>query len=159
MRMSFRALLAALALSIVLPASVFAYWPVADRYAYVSQGYSSTHPAMDLAAPEGTRVVPVQSGRVVFAGWKSNCGGRQVWLSNGYGLYTAYYHLENISVWKGEWVSGQVTTLGHVGMTGCATGPHTHLETWRGYPWASGSYRIRPWGYIDSGWYLPYRYR
>jgi hypothetical protein len=30
---------------------------------------------------------------------------------------------------------------------------------WRGYPWSSGSYRVNPWTYIDSGTYLPYRYR
>jgi murein DD-endopeptidase MepM/ murein hydrolase activator NlpD len=159
MKRSIRALVAALAMSIVLPTAVFAYWPVANTSSYISQGYSSTHPAEDIASYAGTRVVPVRSGKVVFAGWKNNCGGYQVWVSHGNGLYTAYYHLRNVYAWRGEWVYGEKTTIGRVGMTGCATGPHLHIEVWKGYPWSSLSYRVRPWPYIDSGWYLPYRFR
>jgi len=159
MKKTIRALMAAMAMSIVLPTAVFAYWPVANTSSYISQGYSSTHPAEDIASYAGTRVVPVRSGKVVFAGWKNNCGGYQVWISHGNGLYTAYYHLRNVYVWRGEWVYGEKTTIGRVGETGCATGPHLHIEVWKGYPWSSLSYRVRPWPYIDSGWYLPYRFR
>ncbi len=158
MRRSIRALLAALAVAIILPAAVLAHWPVVDRYAYVSQGYHYYHQADDLAAPLGTYVVPMRSGTVVFAGWKNNCGGYQVWISHGNGLYSGYYHLSRVLAWKGEWVTDQTTRIGRVGMTGCATGTHVHFEVWRGYPWASGSYRVNPWYYIDSGTYLPYRY-
>ncbi len=60
---------------------------------------------------------------------------------------------------KGQYVTGQVTRLGRVGSSGCATGTHLHIEVWRGFPWASGSYRVKPWAYIDSGTYLPSKYR
>jgi murein DD-endopeptidase MepM/ murein hydrolase activator NlpD len=159
MRMSIRAMAAALLVALILPAATLAAWPVANRYSYVSQGYHSYHKAEDLASYSGTRVVPVRSGRVVFAGWKNNCGGYQVWVSHGNGLYTAYYHLRSIAATKGQVVTQSTTTLGRVGTTGCATGPHLHIEVWRGYPWSSGSYRVRPWSYIDNGTYLPYSLR
>lgn len=159
MRNSIRALVVALAATLILPAAVFAYWPVASTGSYVSHGFSSSHPAEDIAAAAGTRIVPMRSGTVVFAGWKNNCGGYQVWVSHGNGLYSAYYHMRSESSWRGEVVTAQRTTLGRVGMTGCATGPHLHVEVWHGYPWARGSFRIRPWAYIDTGAYLPYRYR
>jgi murein DD-endopeptidase MepM/ murein hydrolase activator NlpD len=159
MRKLNRAILAALVVAVVLPAAVAASWPVANRYSWVSQGYHLTHKAYDLASYSGTPIVPMRSGRVVFAGWKNNCGGYQVWVSHGNGLYSAYYHMLSVSSYKGEYVTASVTRLGKVGMSGCATGPHVHMEVWRGYPWASGSYRVNPWNYIDAGTWLPYRYR
>jgi murein DD-endopeptidase MepM/ murein hydrolase activator NlpD len=136
-----------------------AAWPVASRDSYLSRGYSSSHRADDIAVARGTRIVPVGSGRVVFAGWRSNCGGYQVWVSHGDGRYTAYYHMGREVVYAGKPVTRQETTLGYVGSSGCATGAHVHVELWKGYPWRSGSYRVNPWGAIDSGVYLPYRYR
>jgi murein DD-endopeptidase MepM/ murein hydrolase activator NlpD len=161
MRKRVSALAAALLVAIVLPAAVVAHWPVADRYSYVSQGYWSGHRAYDLAAPMGVSVVAIRSGTVVWAGWRSNCGGYQVWVSHGNGLYSAYYHLEagSIEVKRGQYVYVDKTRLARVGESGCATGTHTHVEVWRGYPWASGSYRVNPWAYIDSGTWLPYKYR
>lgn len=146
---------AALTVAIILPAVVLASWPVASRSSYISQGWHSYHKADDIAAAKGTPIVPIRSGKVVFAGWKHNCGGLQVWVSHGNGLYSAYYHLSAESVSNGQSVSAQVTRLGRVGESGCAVGPHLHIEVWRGYPWASGSYRVRPWDYIDSGTYFP----
>jgi murein DD-endopeptidase MepM/ murein hydrolase activator NlpD len=159
MRRSIRALAVALAIAILLPAAALAHWPVATRSSYVSQAYWSGHRADDIAAAKGTTVVPIKDGKVVFAGRKKNCGGLQVWVRHGNGLYSAYYHLGAESVWKGKRVAAQQTRLGRVGESGCATGPHLHVEVWRGFPWASGSYRVNPWKYIDSGYWLPYRYR
>jgi len=156
-RVSFAALLALL-LGVAVVAPAAAAWPVANRSSYVSQYYHRTHRADDIASARGTRIVPVYSGRVVFAGWRSNCGGYQVWVYHGNGLYTGYYHMSRETSWKGRWVSKSSSTLGYVGATGCATGPHLHVEVWHGYPWRSGSYRVNPWSYIDSGTYFPPRY-
>lgn len=155
------ALAATLAALLVLGGAVptSASWPVATRSSYLSQGYHSTHRANDIAAARGSRIIPMRSGTVVFAGWRSNCGGYQVWVSHGGGLYTAYYHMSRETSWKGRTVTKGLSTLGYVGATGCATGPHVHVEVWHGYPWRSGSYRVNPWAYVDSGAYLPYRYR
>jgi murein DD-endopeptidase MepM/ murein hydrolase activator NlpD len=145
MRRSIRALLVALLVAIILPAAVLAHWPVVDRSAYVSQGYHYYHQANDLAAPLGTYVVPIRSGTVVFAGWKNNCGGYQVWLSHGNNFYTGYYHMSAVLVGAGQYVSrGQ--QIGRLGMSGCATGPHLHFETWIGPIW-DGGYRVNPLNY------------
>lgn len=159
MRRSIRAIVAALVVALILPAVVGASWPVATRDSWISQAFKQTHKADDIAASAGTPVVPMKSGKVIFAGWKRNCGGYQVWVSHGSGLYSAYYHLRTESVSRGQSVTRQQTRLGRVGATGCATGAHLHFEVWRGVPWGSGSYRVNPWRYIDSGYYLPKRYR
>ena len=159
MRISIRAIVAALAVALILPAVVGASWPVATRDSWISQAFKQTHKADDIAAAGGTPVVPMQSGKVIFAGWKRNCGGYQVWVSHGSGLYSAYYHLRSESVSRGQYVSRQQTRLGRVGATACARGNHLPMEVWRGVPWGSGSYRVNPWRYIDSGYYLPKRYR
>jgi murein DD-endopeptidase MepM/ murein hydrolase activator NlpD len=156
---STRAIAAALTVALILPAVVLSAWPVANRDSWVSQDYKRGHRADDIASYSGTPVVPIRSGRVVFAGWKRNCGGYQVWLSHGNGLYSAYYHLRSESVSKGQHVRKQETRIGRVGKTGCASGNHVHVEVWRGFPWGSGSYRVNPWKFINSGYWLPHRYR
>ena len=159
MRLSIRAIAAALTVALILPAVVLSAWPVANRQSYISQYYHKGHRADDIATPAGTPVVPMRSGHVVFAGRKHNCGGRQVWVSHGNGLYSAYYHLRSIGVSKGQHVRRSHTRLGRVGQSGCADGAHVHVEVWRGFPWGSGSYRVNPWKRINSGYWLPYRYR
>ena len=159
MRKLTRALAAAVVVALVLPSVVAAYWPVATRSSYISQWFTSSHRGIDIAAPYGSRVVPLRSGVTVFAGWKSNCGGYQVWVYHGHGLYSAYYHLRRETSWRGEHVTGGTETIGYLGQSGCATGPHVHVEVWKGYPWRSGSYRVNPWSYVDNGYFLPYRYR
>jgi murein DD-endopeptidase MepM/ murein hydrolase activator NlpD len=154
-----RAFALAIAVTFVSSSVAMAAWPVASRTSYVSRGYSSGHKALDIAANRGTRVVPMRSGKTVFAGYKRNCGGYQVWISHGSGLYSAYYHLSRETSWRGEYVTGGSETIGYVGTSGCASGPHLHIEVWRGYPWRSGSRRVNPWNYVDSGTYLPSRYR
>ena len=120
-------------------------WPVPGGY--ISQYFSSYHPAIDIAAPYGSRVVAAAGGTVVYAGWNNNGGGYQVWISHGSGLYTTYNHLSAVSVGVGARV-GRGQQVGRVGTSGLATGPHCHFEVWRGYPWEGGSYRVNPLGYL-----------
>ena len=159
MRKSINAFVAAVLAALLLPAMVSAYWPVANRYSWVSQGYKTSHKAYDIASYKGTPVKPYKSGKVVYVGYKANCGGLQIYVYHGNGLYSAYFHLSSESVYKGEWVSAQWETIGRVGESGCTTGPHLHFEIWHGYPWHSGAYRVNPWTRIDSGTWFPYRYR
>lgn len=143
MRMVVAVLAAALALLtlLVFPAPAAAAWPVAGGH--ISQGFHGDHYAVDIAAPAGTRVRAAGSGTVVFAGWRNNGGGYQVWLYHGHNNYTTYNHMSRVSVSRGQKVKTG-TTVGRVGMTGNATGPHLHFEAWKGYPWNSGSKRINP---------------
>jgi len=123
------------------------HWPVIGGGNYISQYFSSYHPAIDIAADYGTPEVAPLAGRVVWAGWKDGGGAYQVWISHGNGLYTAQLHMSAVLVKVGQVVSkGQ--QVGRVGMTGNATGPHDHFEVWIGYPWKSGSYRVNPLRYF-----------
>ena len=80
------------------------------------------HLGTDYGAPIGTPVQTIGSGKVLFAGRKGGDGNMvHVVHSNGY--ETMYLHLSKIFVHGGEHVEiGK--TIGLVGMTGLATGPH-----------------------------------
>ncbi len=121
-------------------------WPVVGGGNYISQHYRYGHYGLDIAADYGSRVIAVAGGKVIFAGWKSNGGGYQVWVSHGGGLYTTYNHMSGVSVGNGQSVDrGQ--QVGRIGESGRATGPHLHLEVWRGMIWDGGQ-RVNPLRYF-----------
>ncbi|HFB98130.1 MAG TPA: M23 family metallopeptidase, partial [Bryobacterales bacterium] len=80
------------------------------------------HLGVDYAAPRGTPVQAIASGRVIFAGWTRG-GGRTVKIRHANGFETRYLHLSRIFVRRGQRVS-QGQRIGAVGATGLATGPH-----------------------------------
>jgi murein DD-endopeptidase MepM/ murein hydrolase activator NlpD len=121
-------------------------WPVAGGY--ISQYYWSGHPAIDIAAPGGTAVYAAAYGRVAWAGWRNNCGGYQIWIDHGNGMWTTYNHLSAILVGAGTYV-GRGQTIGRIGQSGCATGTHLHFAVWKGgAPWTSGAYEVNPLNYL-----------
>jgi murein DD-endopeptidase MepM/ murein hydrolase activator NlpD len=80
------------------------------------------HLGTDYGAPTGTPVQTIGSGRVIFAGRKGG-DGNMVHIAHSNGYETYYLHLSRIFVRLGERVEiGK--TIGLVGMTGLATGPH-----------------------------------
>jgi murein DD-endopeptidase MepM/ murein hydrolase activator NlpD len=92
---------------------------------YVNNIEHGRHSGWDLAAAAGTPVAAMNQGRVVFAG-KLYSSGNTVIIFHGLDLYTSYAHLTKINVKEGEMVTkGQ--SVGTVGKTGLATGPHLHL--------------------------------
>lgn len=121
-------------------------WPVVGGGNYISQYFWSGHPAIDIAAQWGTPVVAAAAGTVIWAGWRDNGGGYQVWIAHGSGLYTTYNHMSAITVGSGQYVSGG-RQVGRIGMTGNATGPHLHFEVWIGPVW-NGGYRVNPMAYF-----------
>ena len=99
-------------------------WPVSG---VITQFWSRKHPALDIAAEEGTLVVAADTGTVAWAGWDSTGYGWLIILDHNNGYRTYYAHLESIWVAKGERViKGQ--PIGRVGSTGHSTGPHVHFE-------------------------------
>jgi murein DD-endopeptidase MepM/ murein hydrolase activator NlpD len=57
--------------------------------------------------------------------------GRLVGLDHGLGLYTLYMHLDRVDVREGAFIE-RGETLGTVGATGRATGPHLHFQVQAG---------------------------
>jgi murein DD-endopeptidase MepM/ murein hydrolase activator NlpD len=121
-------------------------WPVIGGGNYISQYYHYGHWAIDIAAAYGSEVVAAAAGKVIFAGWKSNGGGWQVWISHGGNIYTTYNHMSAITVGAGQSV-GRGQQVGRIGMSGDATGPHLHFEVWLGPIW-NGGQRMNPLNYL-----------
>ena len=92
------------------------------------QGHSGT----DLAAPTGTPIISPADGKVVFVHPDLFLTGKTVMIDHGYGVFSSYSHLSQINVKQNQIVkSGD--SIGLVGQTGRATGPHLHFTiTWYG---------------------------
>jgi len=84
------------------------------------------HNGVDYGAPQGTPVRTIGDGVVEFAGWQ-NGYGNVVHVKHGNERSTVYAHLSRIDVFQGQRVD-QGATIGAVGQTGWATGPHLHFE-------------------------------
>lgn len=83
------------------------------------------HSGVDIAAPVGTPVRAVADGVVSLAHPGMYFAGKTLMLDHGLGVQTVYIHLSEIGVAEGEVVRrGQ--TIGKVGQSGRATGPHLH---------------------------------
>jgi hypothetical protein len=103
-------------------------WPVR---APVGDGFGPRgdrfHAGLDLTAGSGTRVHAAAGGRVVVARWHPGGFGNLVVVLHRRGRSTWYGHLSRIGVRPGRHVR-RGSSLGRVGATGAATGPHLHFE-------------------------------
>ena len=86
---------------------------------------SSRHSGLDLAAPLGTEVKAPNNGIVTFSMEGLLSPGNTVVIDHGMGLFTSYYHLDNLNVEQGKKVK-KGEKIGTVGTTGFSTGPHLH---------------------------------
>ena len=105
-------------------------WRVSDAYGWRTDPMGGLeedfHIGNDLAAVEGTAVLAAADGVVRMAG-RHKSYGNYLRVLHADGDETLYAHLQYLFVRAGEAVSaGQ--TLGTVGQTGNATGPHLHFE-------------------------------
>jgi murein DD-endopeptidase MepM/ murein hydrolase activator NlpD len=89
-------------------------------------GQESFHDGLDIAASSGTAIGASLGGTVKYAGWLGGYG-RLVTIDHGDGLETRYAHMSAINVSQGQIVSAG-NTIGYVGQSGDATGPHVHFE-------------------------------
>ena len=109
------------------------------EFSRISSGFSNArkhpilqkmraHKGIDYAAPTGTRVRAVADAVVEFAGRQGGYGNLII-LKHKASYSTAYGHLSKFApnIRKGTRVS-QGETIGFVGQTGLATGPHLHYE-------------------------------
>ena len=84
------------------------------------------HNGADIRAVTGTKLRAPFAGTVVLTGFHYYAGG-SVYIDSGNGVITAFFHLSEINVKKGEKVvKGQVVAKS--GATGRVTGPHLHYS-------------------------------
>jgi len=107
-------------------------------YARVTSGFTSArkhpvlgktraHKGVDYGARTGTPIMAAGDARVSFVGWQ-NGYGRTVILDHGKGHTTLYAHMSRFGNFKRGQRVKQGQTIGYVGASGLATGPHLHYE-------------------------------
>ncbi len=86
------------------------------------------HTGTDYAAAEGTPVRAIGDGVVIFAGRKGGYGN-MIDIRHRNGMVSRYGHMRGFAsgIHPGSRVA-MGSTIGYVGMTGWATGPHLHFE-------------------------------
>jgi murein DD-endopeptidase MepM/ murein hydrolase activator NlpD len=92
--------------------------PILDR--------ARPHEGIDIAAPIGTPIVASAKGHVRFVG-EDGGYGLAIEVDHGYGVFTRYAHASKLLVKRGQQVQ-RGDTIGLVGETGLAVGPHLHYE-------------------------------
>ncbi len=96
------------------------FHPIHKRY--------KAHNGVDYGAPNGTPIRAIGDGRVVKIG-RFGGSGKMVVLDHVAGYQTKYLHMSRFKTGlrRGSRVL-QGETIGYVGSTGYATGPHLHFE-------------------------------
>lgn len=87
------------------------------------------HNGIDIAIREGTPVVAVAAGTVVYSGLRSGYGNTIV-VEHDNGMLTLYGHNSRLMVSTGQQVDPD-TVIALSGNTGRSTGPHLHFEAWQ----------------------------
>ncbi len=91
-------------------------------------GQWRNHTGTDYAAAEGTPVRAIGDGVVVFAGKKGGYGN-MIDIRHRNGMVSRYGHMRNFATGMRPGTRVNMgLTIGYVGMTGWATGPHLHFE-------------------------------
>lgn len=125
-------------------------WPVKTSYKISSYygyrrnpftGQREFHTGLDIYTGYGSPIYASNNGTVITSEFHWSYGNYIV-INHNNGYYTLYAHMSKRKAKVGDIVSrGDV--IGLIGMTGSATGPHVHLEVWRGGPPFSGT-RLNP---------------
>jgi murein DD-endopeptidase MepM/ murein hydrolase activator NlpD len=94
--------------------------------------YYRAHHGVDYAAPPGTPVKSIGSGKVIDMGFQSGGGGNHVKIQHNSVYATSYMHLRGFA--KGLRKGGAVQqgeVIGYVGSTGLSTGPHLDFRVYK----------------------------
>jgi murein DD-endopeptidase MepM/ murein hydrolase activator NlpD len=105
------------------------------RYGSTMGGNFQQHQGVEFNNPDGTPVLAIGSGRVVYAG-RAEQGALTVTIRHDttvtahgkkYRIYSTYYHNSSLRAKLGQRVA-KGTVIARVGNTGRATNDHLHLE-------------------------------
>ncbi len=96
------------------------------RRSYNNGPVESFHGGTDLGGGVGVPIYAAAAGRVALAE-PLTVRGNAVLLDHGLGLFSGYWHLNQIAVTEGQQVQ-RGDLLGYLGNTGLVTGPHLHWE-------------------------------
>jgi hypothetical protein len=118
--------------------------PEATVTSCFGQRWGRLHAGVDLAAPDGTRIMSAGAGVIVRAGVESGYGNA-VLVDHGDGYLTHYGHMSVLAVTPGQPVAAG-EQLGNEGSTGHSTGPHLHFEVHQG----TYGNRIEPTGWLRA---------
>ncbi|MDM8516941.1 M23 family metallopeptidase, partial [Desulfobacterales bacterium HSG16] len=83
------------------------------------------HMGVDLASVSHAPVPAANNGKVVFAG-SIGIYGNTIIVDHGFGLFSTYSHLNDMSVEKGQMVKKE-EIIGTTGTSGLAGGDHLHF--------------------------------
>lgn len=82
------------------------------------------HKGVDLRSPSGRPVKAITSGKIQISKMYRLHGGT-IGIDHGQGISSIYIHLSKLAKKEGDFVKAG-ETVGYVGSTGFATGPHLH---------------------------------
>ncbi len=103
-------------------------WPVeGKRLNLFEDDERKRHQGIDISSPAGTPIKASNSGWVIYSGNTIKGYGNLMILRHSEEFVTVYAHNQVNLAEEGMWVEkGQ--TIGKVGQTGRASGPHLHFE-------------------------------
>lgn len=104
-------------------------WPLSGRV--ITDFAASKGTGINIEAPEGSTVRAAENGEIIYVGNAVEGYGNLVLVKHSNGFVSAYAHLQNIGVVKGDTVS-RGDPIGTVGMTGSVNRPQLHFELRRG---------------------------
>ncbi|MBU1176725.1 MAG: peptidoglycan DD-metalloendopeptidase family protein [Alphaproteobacteria bacterium] len=103
-------------------------WPLSGT---VITDFAASRSGINIAAQEGTAVRAAETGMVIYTGSAVQGYGNLVLIKHENGYVSAYAHLKDITVAKGETV-GRGDAIGSTGMTGGVSRPQLHFELRKG---------------------------
>lgn len=109
-----------------------AMWAVRDKAYWLqfpgATSHAHFHPGIDRAAREGSDVVAMETGTVVFAGFLDRINGTQIEVEIRPGVKYTVNHLQRVlpGIAPGTHV-GRGQVIAAVGHSGVTTGPHGHV--------------------------------
>jgi murein DD-endopeptidase MepM/ murein hydrolase activator NlpD len=111
-------------------------WPLDPSISYKDSWGERTHPihgrkrfhyGLDFPTPNGTPIYAAETGTIETIANQPNGAGLYVTVRHSNGFGTNYFHLQSVSVEKGQQVSrGELIAKSN--NSGGSTGPHLHFE-------------------------------